>query len=121
MTSKIFWRKMSEMDIEDAVIVSDSVHDECAESEDIFFDRYELYPEGCYVLDSPEGVLGYALSHPWHLKELPELNDELGELPEKPEAYYIHDVAILPEGQGGGYARDIVSMLAKQAVINGLP
>ena len=45
--------------------------------------------------------MGYIFSHPWLQEKIVELDEKIT-LPEHPDCYYIHDLAIAPECRGQG-------------------
>ena len=67
------------------------------------------------VFSTGEGIAGYTVSHPWRAMDPPALNSRLGELPDQPETYYIHDIALLPELHGTGAAALAVALLLARA------
>ncbi len=77
-------------------------------------------PDGCLVLPSRQGILGYAVSHPWLSGQPPQLNTRLVQLPVPADTFYIHDVALLPEARGTGAGGAVVRLLACQARSSGL-
>jgi GNAT superfamily N-acetyltransferase len=87
------------------------VHPGFPEDEAIVAERLALAPDGCRVLEGPNGPLGYAVSHPWREGQPPSLNTLLGRLPAQPDTWYIHDVALMPAARGTGAAAAIVAAL----------
>ncbi|MGO4704543.1 GNAT family N-acetyltransferase [Microvirga sp. 2MCAF38] len=114
------WRLMVESDLSGVIRAADMIHAAHPEDASVFVERLRLYPAGCHVLESSEGITGYMISHPWRFAEPPALNSALGELPAVPSTYYIHDIALLPEGQGRGYALTAVERAKAQAQHAGL-
>lgn len=117
--STMLWRQMTPSDIQDVVRIANHVHTDLPEDEAIFAERAKLFPEGCFILlhQGTNGddavVAGYAISHPIRHHQLPSLNSLLHQLPTYADEYYIHDLAILPEYRGRGYAPEGVrKMLA---------
>ena len=66
-------------------------------------------------------VVGYGLSHPWFLYNIPPLNQLLGSIPQSPECLLIHDVAVLPQARGHGAAGILIRLTAKLARKRGIP
>ena len=91
------------------------VHVAYPEDDAVFAERLTLYPDGCFVLDSAAGLLGYMISHPWHLGQPPSLNIMLGTLPAPASTYYLHDLALLPQARGLGAGPRIVTSLVQHA------
>lgn len=100
--------------------IAAKIHAAYPEDEAVFAERLRLYPAGCHVLAVEGWVVGYMLSHPWRLGEPPALNSLLGALPDNPDTYYLHDLALLPETRGTGAGSAIVAALAAQARAEGL-
>jgi len=71
---------------------------------------FSLFPEGCFVFVLESTLLGYGLSHPWELYDIPTLDTFLKALPDHPGCLFIHDVAILPEWRSSGGARQFVEL-----------
>ena len=109
------WRPMTAQDLDRVQVLADAIHPDHPEGKDVFTERQRLYPEGCHVLAVEGCLVGYAIAHPWQLGEPPPLNSRLGAIPHEASTYYIHDVALLPEARGGGYASQIVERLAEHA------
>jgi GNAT superfamily N-acetyltransferase len=90
------------------------------EAADVYAERIALAPEGCVVLARGDEVLGHFLSHPWRRGKVPALNAMLGALPDDPDCWYVHDVAIAPEARGGGFAASALEIVASAARARGL-
>jgi len=110
---------MTAADLPAVMAVAAEVHPDYPEGEAVFAERCVLHPAGCLVLESGEGVGGYVLSHPWRLGQVPALDSLLGALPDEADAYYIHDLALLPGARGGGAASAGVDQLAAHARVSG--
>jgi ribosomal protein S18 acetylase RimI-like enzyme len=109
------WRRMTPRDLDAVAAVADRIHPDFPEDRAIFAERLRLFPEGCHVLADGDAVCGYVLSHPWTWGEPPRLNSLLGRLPRRPTTYYLHDIALLPQGQGQRHAGAMVERLAAMA------
>lgn len=99
------WREMQPSDVDGVVALANEVHPRLDERADVFADRMAIFPEGCQVLFGPNGVEGYAVSHPARLREPPPLGAILGRLPADADSYYIRDVVVSPRLHGAGHAR----------------
>jgi ribosomal protein S18 acetylase RimI-like enzyme len=113
------WRPMTPRDLGPVQRVADRVHVEHPEDPEVFAERLCLYRQGCHVLDEGGAILGYAIAHPWRLAEPPALNARLHALPVAATTYYVHDVALLPEGRGHGHAAEAARLLAAHARAQG--
>ncbi|TGJ79845.1 hypothetical protein E0Z10_g8923 [Xylaria hypoxylon] len=106
-----FWRQLTPKDIEGLVLVADVVHPGLLERDVVFAERARLFPEGCLVLEEDSRVCGYVISHPIRYSQPPALDTLLGELASDADQFYIHDVCVLPDLRGCGYAVDVVKKL----------
>lgn len=114
------WRLMKTSDLVSVSAMAGTIHTDFFEEDAIYSERLTLYAKGCFVLADAKGdLLGYAITHPWHLYAMPALNSLLGQLPKNPTTYYLHDIALLPRSRGCGAAGDIVSILARHASESG--
>ncbi len=109
------WRFMTEQDLAQVQLLADTIHLDHPEDAQVFEERLRLYPQGCHVLEENGRLIGYALTHPWHFAMPPALNTLLGAIPPDAATYYVHDVALLPEARGKGYAAQAGERLARHA------
>jgi ribosomal protein S18 acetylase RimI-like enzyme len=110
---------MTEADLPSVIAVSNHVHAALPEDPRVFAERLRLYPEGCFVLQASGELLGYVISHPWHVMRPPALSTLLEALPAKPSTFYVHDIALLPAARGAGSAAAIVRQLMSDARARG--
>lgn len=109
------WRGMTPADLSAVNAIAAVVHAAYPEDAAVFAERLALHPGGCFVLDTAQGLGGYLISHPWHLKQPPALNTLLGSVPLPASTYYLHDIALLPEARGGGAASAVIRELVRHA------
>lgn len=114
-----FWRKMLPTDLDEVVRIADCVHQGFPEDREVFAERLVLWPQGCHFLESEGEGLGYLFGHPWVFRSPPPLNSLLGQLPQNPGTYYLHDLALLPEARKGGHGTKIIAANLKQARSDG--
>ncbi|WP_245431183.1 GNAT family N-acetyltransferase [Rhodoplanes roseus] len=105
---------MAEADLASVLAVAAEVHPDYPEDRAVFAERLRLVPAGCRVLDGAAGLAGYVVSHPWSGGP-PALDSLLGALPDTPETWYLHDLALLSGARGSGAGAAIVAHLAAQA------
>ena len=108
------WRELSINDIKSLARIADTIHPGLPEDDEVFSERVSLFPEGCLaLLDSNSNDLyGYTISHPIRRRQPPSLNSLLGKIDsEHADQYYIHDLAILPELRGRGFAQECMNKL----------
>ncbi len=109
------WRGMTGFDLTAVERIAAVVHPGYFESREVLAEKQALYHDGAYVLEIGERIAGYVLSHPWRFGDIPELNSRLGRLPDRPNTYYIHDIALMPVARKVGAASRIVEGLIKHA------
>lgn len=95
---------MTPQDLPQVQALADRIHVDHPEDYNVLAERQRLYPQGCSVLAVDERLIGYTLTHPWRFGEPPPLNTCLHAIPANADTYYIHDMALLPEARGKGYA-----------------
>ncbi|KAL3449395.1 acyl-CoA N-acyltransferase [Aspergillus insuetus] len=121
------WRPLTLDDIPALMTIANKIHTDLPERPEIFAERIALYPSGCLALEHEKDkqLLGYAISHPIRRGEPPELDTLLGgkymqiNAGTPNAAYYIHDVAVLPEVRGMRYAGKGVELLLENAAESG--
>jgi ribosomal protein S18 acetylase RimI-like enzyme len=95
--------------------ISDAVHGRFTEPVAVYAERLALYPAGCCVLEQDGAVAGYLISHPWHREDPPKLGALLGAIPPDADAYYLHDIALLPAARGSGAAKAALDSVRARA------
>ena len=93
---------MAEADLPMVERVGETVHPAFPEDPSVIAERLALFPEGCFVLRDPSGIVGYAVSHPWMFGHPPKLDSHLLRLPDCPDTLFVHDMALLRSVRGGG-------------------
>ncbi|KAI0535227.1 acyl-CoA N-acyltransferase [Xylaria digitata] len=105
------WRQLVLDDIEGLTQVAGVVHPGLPERDIVFMERLRLFPEGCLVLEEDYRVCGDAISHPIRYGQPPALDSLLGKIASEADQFYIHDVCVLPDLRGRGYAVDLLEKL----------
>ncbi|SMC70587.1 Predicted N-acetyltransferase YhbS [Fulvimarina manganoxydans] len=108
---KALWRAMKPRDLPAVLAIADKVHPGLPEDEAVFASRLSTFPSGCLVLERNGIVNGYAMAHPIRLSEPPELNVPIEAIPADRDAFYIHDVALLPAVRGQGLITHAIERL----------
>jgi len=103
------WRPMQLPDIDSVSRLAADIHPDFPESDDVLREKLSLFPRGCSMLMSGNEPAGYILSHPWTRGCPAPLDNLLGALPDEPDAFYIHDLALSPSARGLGMADEIVA------------
>ena len=114
------WRRMTRADLVNVERIGELVHPAYPEDDAVFAERLQLYPAGCLVFEHRSVIMGYAISHPWRFGHPPALDTLLGALPARPDTFYIHDVALLPDLRGSDLGTIIVQLLVQQARLDDL-
>lgn len=107
------WRPMTPADLPAVSRLAARIHPDFPEADAVFADRLALAPGGCFMAARDGEDIGYLLSHPYRFGQVPALDTTLGALPDAPDTYYLHDLALLPAARGTGLGRAIVSALAR--------
>jgi GNAT superfamily N-acetyltransferase len=115
------WRNAITADLETINRIADEIHVDLPERPEVFAEKFNLFPEGCFVLTQNDAVVGYGVSHPWRLRSIPPLDMFLGMLPPSPECLFIHDVVVLSQARGRGAAGTLVNVIAGLARQRGIP
>lgn len=105
------WRAMTPGDLGAVTAISATVHGRYAEPFDVYAERLALYPAGCLVWADADRVSGLLVTHPWKAGPAPRLGELLGKIPDSPDRYYLHDVALLPTARGQGAGRTAVALV----------
>jgi len=115
MSAATQWRPMGQGNVDAVANMSDQVHGSYTERPAIYAERLRLYPAGCFLLEQDGQALGYLVTHPWAGDRPPALDQLIGVLPDEPDRYYLHDLALLPEARGTGAAAAAVDLTVAQA------
>ena len=108
------WRSMLPIDLVAVDKIAEIIWGtEFFESSEVFEEKLNFFPEGCFVYDDGM-VRGYVFSHPWIRMNPPKLNSFLGTI-DYPDVYHIHDISFLPEIRGKGLVNQIMPVLEKLA------
>ena len=113
------WEKMQEQHLPPVSILGNSIHVDFYEDPQVFSERYQLYPAGCFVLMDGDACQGYCVSHPWIKGSPPPLDTLLGGLPNPADTYYIHDLALSERARSNQAASKIVETIKQQAKAEG--
>ena len=110
---KAFGRELSVKNIKSLARVAEKTHPDLPERDEVFAKRAKLCAGGCMglIVGKSNELGGYVISHPIKYLQPPALDSLLGEIASDANQYYIHDLAILPELQGRGLARECVNKL----------
>src|SRR4051812_36424782 len=116
----MLWRPMLAGDTAGVADLANAVHLSYPEDPKVFEDRLSVYPQGCYILEDGKVPKGLLLSHPWLRRAIPGLNSTLGSLPERPDCFYLHDLALDESVRGQGHALSAVEIVFGLARSGGL-
>ena len=117
----VSWRALTAYDMAAVEAIAAEVHPSFFEAPEVLAEKQRLYHNGAYLFEIGERPAGYVLSHPWTSGSVPPLNALLGKLPDNPDTYYLHDLALLPVARRIGAASFIVEALIKHAAAHGFP
>lgn len=109
------WRLARPSDLSTINRIADSIHTGLPERPEILAEKTKLFPEGCMLFDDDGIAVGYGISHPWILDNIPALDSFLRNLPSCPNCIYVHDVAVLPSAHGHNAAGAYLKLVAEIA------
>jgi len=115
------WQQMNVADLSAINTLSDQIHLNYPEDPEVFEERFRLYPAGCFMCRRQGEYVGYAITHPWMRESAPALNSFLGKLPDHPDTYYLHDIALRPDIQRTGLGQEVAALIKKHAQQRGFP
>jgi len=108
------WRLMTAADIPEVDAISEVVHPDFPEDIAVMENRQTLFPQGCFVAQGTDNLLGYAISHPSVIGEPAPLNTII-KLPGNADCLFLHDIALAEASRGLGLGSQIVPLLTKTA------
>ncbi len=112
MNSESWWRLATLDDLDAIMEIQERVHSFLPERREIFADKMRLSPEGCLMLMRSETAAGYGVAHPWTLGNIPSLDTLLGDLPERTDCLYVHDVALMQASRGQGAGAEFIRRMS---------
>ncbi|MEK4032582.1 GNAT family N-acetyltransferase [Methylocystis sp. IM3] len=115
------WRHLRPSDLPALVRLADEMHPDARERAEVFEEKLDLFPDGCFAFEGGGGLLGYAISHPWVDNDIPSLDAFLDQLPDAPDCLFLHDVAIAAERRGRGATATLIEQLTDIAKRERLP
>ena len=116
---ELTWRPMTPDDLDEVVEIAAIAFPDHFEDRACFANRLEVWPEGCLVLDDPEGVAGYLFAYPWTADSAPALNSVIPAIPPDADVLYLHDLALHPRVRGQGASRTAMARVLEQAQAGG--
>ncbi|QGM96421.1 GNAT family N-acetyltransferase [Methylocystis parvus] len=102
-------------DLPEICRIATGAHADLPERPEVFEEKARLFPAGCFVLAKDGALVGYAISHPWRLYDIPPLDAFLGALPPSPDCLFLHDVALTPGARGDGATAHLIQRLCNVA------
>ena len=79
------------------------------ESEASLRAKLQASPTTCFIAESKGKVVGYLIAVPSCFEAPPEFNAPRYDVPPHPDALYLHDLAVAPEGRGSGAGKMLVT------------
>jgi len=114
MTSFTF-RHARPDDIDSILSIQAVVFPAFQEGRATFAERLQLYPEGFFVVEEDGDIKGYLVSYPFQRLNPPPLDTLIGSVSPDSDAYYVHDLSLLPEMRGRGAAIAMVEAMTSVA------
>ena len=95
--------KMQEADLSAVIeIQSECYTPELHESREAFFKKLSQSPESCLMIFWEEKPVGYFFSVPCLKEQLPLFDDREFNIPDNPDCFYLHDLAVRKIGRKRG-------------------
>ena len=114
-------RPLRPADLAAVMTVQDEAYPDVGhDSLEVFADKLTIFPRGCWGAWEDARLAGYLFSHPWRAWQATTLDEPL-HLPERPDCYYLHDLAVASWAQGRGAARALVEAALELARVLKLP
>ena len=113
------WRAMQTDDLDHVERLSAAIHAGFHEDRAVYAERHRLFPDGCMVLAQGSERLGYLIAHPWVAGDPPALGALIGGLPERPDVFYLHDLALAAVTRGTGASRPAIDHVERLALAAG--
>lgn len=109
------FRKARSNDLDGVLSVQAVVFPAFQEAKATFAERLRLYPDGFLVVEEDGDIKGYLVSHPFHRPNPPPLDTMIGSISPDCDAYYVHDLSVLPEMRGRGAAGAMIEAVTDVA------
>jgi GNAT superfamily N-acetyltransferase len=112
------WRNMKEQDLKKVHSLSlTQWGTSLYEAIEIYQNKLEFCPEGCFVYEKDNKVKGYFISHKWNSNQIPELNKVLPFIRETEyNCYFIHDIVLEPELRRQGIGSEIINKIIEMDI-----
>ncbi len=113
------WRSMTQIDLDRVAKIATIGFPNHFEAREMFANRLELNPAGCFVLQTPGGLEGYLIAYPWRADAAPPLNTLIEAIPAEAEVVYLHDLVLTPAVRGQGWSKPAVQAVVDLAKTGG--
>lgn len=111
-------RELTEADLEDLLLVQRAAYgDIYIESKEIFHTKLIVSKETCLAGIKENRLAGYCIGFNWQSGLPVPLHSDIREIPHQENSYYLHDIAIHPDFEGQGLAKQFLEKsieIAKQ-------
>lgn len=105
------WRQMTIHDIDNVCSISYSEWGENEyETYEIFLDKLEHYPKGCFVYDIDGIVKGFLTSYPSNSSIVPSLNTKINKNINI-DSYFIHEIVLHKDVRGSNVSQIIINKI----------
>jgi ribosomal protein S18 acetylase RimI-like enzyme len=78
-------------------------------------------PTTCFIAEHKGKVVGYLIAVPSRFESPPEFDAPYYDVPPYPNALYLHDLAVAPEGRGSGAGKMLVTEFISRFRASELP
>jgi glyoxylase-like metal-dependent hydrolase (beta-lactamase superfamily II)/ribosomal protein S18 acetylase RimI-like enzyme len=110
-------RPMTEKDIDSVMKIQSLAYDKAyQEGKETFETKFSAFPSGCWIAEAEGCAVGYLFSYPSMINNPTALDVKTEYIPEAPDCYYIHDLAVNPEFHGKGIGRILFNKARQFAI-----
>ena len=91
------------------------------EPADVMRSKWQVSPDTCFVAQKADELLGYILTHPWPLPDIPPPLYQPTRIEQTGgSTLFIHDLAVAPRARGYGVAHALFSQIYQVAHDNNM-
>lgn len=117
-------QQMNENDLDKVMIIQSLAYiPQYCENMEVYRDKLDKFPFGCWIAEIDGEIIGYLISHPYLIDNPPKLDSTIDDIPKNPDCYFIHDVAVNPDFRDKGIGKILcekAKSLAKEHNLNNM-
>lgn len=115
-------RAMTVQDLAEVDRIQREVYDpRLLETVAVLEDKIRYFPQGCWLCEADQGVVGYMLSHPSSLAAPPALKTFFSPNASEPDCYFIHEITVQRSCWSKGVGTRLFAQALRIALEHGFP